>query len=140
MRACTSPTPYGIALAVRSGAALLPRLRQALASEALAPGQGSAVLGGGRPMPAAAAAFVNAALAHALDFDDIHDTARLHPTPVTLAAALAIGSNASAPHTSGHTLLEAVVIGNETMCRLGRACAPTGQGPASGWSRRSALR
>lgn len=123
----------GVALAARRDAALLRRLRQALAGETLAPGQGSAVIGGGDALPAPAAAFVNVALAHALDFDDIHDEARLHPTPVTLAAALAVAGGAAAVPDSGARLLQAVAIGNETMCRLGRVCAPTGQGPASGW-------
>lgn len=123
----------GIALAARKDSAFLPALRAALAPEALAPGQGSAIIGGGDRCPAPAAAFANAALAHALDFDDIHDEARLHPTPVTLAAAYAVASASAGPRAEPGRLWQAVAIGNETMCRMGRACAPTGAGPASGW-------
>lgn len=88
------------------------------------------VLGGARRMPPAQAAFGNAALMHILDFDDIHDRARLHPTTVTLAAALATASLCDAP---GQRVVEAVALGNELMCRLGVMVSPSGEGPGSDW-------
>ncbi len=123
----------GIALAARADAGLLAALHQAWQGDAMAPGQGGVVLGAADSLAPPAAAFVNAALAHALDFDDIHDPARLHPTPVTLAAALAVARLPGAQGHDGQRLLQAVALGNETMCRLGVACAPDGSGPASRW-------
>ncbi|CAN5428168.1 hypothetical protein BH09PSE6_BH09PSE6_00350 [soil metagenome] len=81
-------------------------------------------------LPPGHAAFANSALSHILDFDDIHDEARLHPTTVSLPAALAAaGLNAA----SGERVLIATVLGNELMCRLGTLLAPTGRGPGSDW-------
>jgi len=90
----------------------------------------SAVIGGPERLPPPAAAFANSALAHALDYDDIHDVARLHPTTVCLPAALAVAGPAGA---SMPAVLSAMALGNEFMCRLGTACAPTGEGPGSDW-------
>lgn len=123
----------GIALAARADAGLLAALHQAWRGDEMAPGQGGIVLGAADSLAPPAAAFVNAALAHALDFDDIHDPARLHPTPVTLAATLAVARLPGAEGRDGQRLLQAVALGNETLCRLGLACAPDGSGPASRW-------
>ena len=119
----------GVSLAARRDETLYRALRQAMGEDGSG---GAAVFGGPHRLPASHAAFVNAALAHALDFDDIHDLARLHPTPVTLAAALACGG-ASADDVDGARWLTGVALGNELMCRLGRACAPQGSGAASNW-------
>jgi 2-methylcitrate dehydratase PrpD len=88
------------------------------------------VLGREQRLPPAFAAFANSALAHALDYDDIHDVARLHPTTVTLPAALAAGECVKA---DVNAVVTAVALGNELMCRLGAACAPTGEGAGSDW-------
>lgn len=88
------------------------------------------VFGRARRETPAAAAFANSALVHVLDFDDIHDAARLHPTTVTLPAALAAAQLAGA---RGETVVDAVLLGDELMCRLGVACSPTGTGPGSDW-------
>jgi 2-methylcitrate dehydratase PrpD len=118
----------GIALAARPA---LPLCREVIEAMCFgAAGGASTVIGGPERLPPAAAAFANAALAHALDFDDIHDIARLHPTTVTLHAALAVAEPAGA---SAATVLSAMALGNEVMCRLGEACAPSGEGPGSDW-------
>jgi len=117
----------GIALAATRLSGLLEPL---LESQATADGP-CHVLGLDRGLPPAQAAFVNAALAHALDFDDIHDAARLHPTPVCFSAALAAAEYAGADDPA--QLLRATALGNELMCRLGLACAPTGSGPVADW-------
>ncbi len=93
-------------------------------------GGAASVIGSPRRLPPALAAFANSALAHALDYDDIHDVARLHPTTVTLPAALAAAECARA---DVNAVLAAVALGNELMCRLGAACAPTGEGAGSDW-------
>lgn len=91
---------------------------------------GCASLAGPQPLPPAQAAFASAAAAHALDFDDIHDRARLHPTTVALAAAL---TAAELSGTDGRTLARAVAVGAELMCRLGAQLAPTGSNAAAHW-------
>lgn len=118
----------GIALAARPA---LPICREVIEAMSFGTAGGvSTVIGGPERLPPAAAAFVNSALAHALDFDDIHDVARLHPTTVTLHAALAVAEPAGA---SAAMVLSAMALGNEVMCRLGEACAPSGEGPGSDW-------
>lgn len=76
------------------------------------------------------AAFTNAALIHTLDFDDIHDAARLHPTAVTLPAALAAADLVGAAPAR---VVSAVALGNELMCRLGVMYSPMGRGPGADW-------
>jgi len=77
----------GIALAARAS---LPIASETIAgmSEGTAAGV-CCVIGSDRRLPPALAAFANGALIHAIDFDDIHDLARLHPSAVTVAAGLA---------------------------------------------------
>ncbi|MBW6396858.1 MmgE/PrpD family protein [Roseomonas sp. HJA6] len=118
----------GIAIAARP---VLPICQQVIEAMSFGTTGGtSAIIGGAERLPPAAAAFVNAALAHALDYDDIHDVARLHPTTVTLHAALAVAEPAGADMAR---VLSAMALGNEVMCRLGEACAPSGGGPGSDW-------
>jgi 2-methylcitrate dehydratase PrpD len=88
------------------------------------------VIGSEQQLPPAYAAFANTALAHALDYDDINDLARIHPTPVTLAAALAAGN---AEDIRSIDLITAVGLGNELLCRLGYAIEPRGTGTDSKW-------
>jgi 2-methylcitrate dehydratase PrpD len=76
------------------------------------------------------AAFANSALMHMLDFDDIHDLARLHPTSVCLPAALTAAECVAAPFSR---VLDATVLANELMCRLGMMCQPQGTGAGSDW-------
>lgn len=88
------------------------------------------VFGQPRSEAPATAAFANSALVHVLDYDDIHDAARLHPTTVTLPAALAAAQLAKA---DGGKVVDAVLLGDELTCRLGVACSPKGTGPGSDW-------
>ncbi|WP_425308376.1 MmgE/PrpD family protein [Ammonicoccus fulvus] len=82
----------------------------------------------GAPGPVAAA-FVHSAMAHTLDFDDIHDRARLHATTVTFPAALAVAQD----DTPWDEVVAAAMLGSELMCRIGAACAPGGTGSGSSW-------
>ncbi|MBN2577708.1 MAG: MmgE/PrpD family protein [Pirellulales bacterium] len=70
---------------------------------------------GGR-CPAPNAVFANSALAHALDFDDIHVPSSLHISCMVWPAVLAVGEITGA---SGRELLDAAVLGVETACRVG---------------------
>jgi 2-methylcitrate dehydratase PrpD len=71
---------------------------------------------------APAAALANGALVHALDFDDTHAGGLVHATAVVLPAAVAVGQQVGA---SGRAVLEATVVGLETVCRIA-AAAPHG--------------
>jgi 2-methylcitrate dehydratase PrpD len=78
----------------------------------------SMVLGFGFTAPPADAALTNGAGAHALDFEDAHDLAPVHPSAQTVPAALAL---AEARGASGRELLTALVVGADLTCRLGLA-------------------
>lgn len=117
----------GIALAASADATASPVLAALATGSA---GGRCGILGSARREAPAAAAFANAALVHVLDFDDIHDAARLHPTTLTWPAALAAAQIAGA---AGAQVVDAVLQGDELMCRLGVACSPTGSGAGSDW-------
>jgi len=70
----------------------------------------------GSKLPVANAAFINSAMAHALDYDDLHDPGGLHLMSVLLPVALATGEITGA---TGEDLLIAIVLGFETACRIG---------------------
>ncbi len=74
-------------------------------------------------MPAALAAFCNGAAGHAVELDDDHKQAILHPGVCVVPAALAAGEKAGA---SGRQVLAAIVAGYEIMCRVGEAALPHG--------------
>ncbi len=76
------------------------------------------VIGLGRGLPAANAAFANAMLCHGLDFDDTHSDSVSHISAVIAPAALAAGE---ALGSSGADVLTAIVAGNEIVCRVGMA-------------------
>jgi 2-methylcitrate dehydratase PrpD len=81
----------------------------------------ASVIGHPVPLPAPAAAFVNGALAHGLDFDDTHPDAICHVSAVVAPAALA---TAEAIDAHGRDLITALVAGNEVVARIGSAAAP----------------
>src|SRR5579864_377399 len=62
------------------------------------------------------AALVNGAAGHALDFDDTHMAMGGHPSAPIIPAILALAETTGA---SGRDVLEAIVVGVETECRLG---------------------
>lgn len=78
---------------------------------------GSSVIGKSYRLTALDAALVNGYLAHALDYDDVHEDVRGHPSAVLLAALMA---EAEASKCSGLALMEGYLIGLEVMCRLGK--------------------
>jgi len=75
-------------------------------------------LTGADAISAPAATLATGALVHALDFDDTHPVALVHPTAVSLPAALCVGQQQSA---SGCEVFVATVVGLEVVCRLGAA-------------------
>lgn len=76
----------------------------------------SRIFGTGDPVGAAAAAFVNAALAQALEFDDTHNESIVHMSSPSVAAALALSETLP---VSGKQLITAIALSNEIACRIG---------------------
>ena len=88
------------------------------------------VLGGRFPAPQAA--LVNAAMGHALDFDDTFDRAgNIHPGIATLAAAVAAAELDE--KVSGRDVVLAVTLGLDVACRLALAATVD-----RGWHRTAA--
>jgi 2-methylcitrate dehydratase PrpD len=81
---------------------------------------GASVLGLPSLLPAADAAFANAMLWHALDYDDTHSDSITHITVVVAPAAVAVAEELGRPGTE---LISAIVAGTETVARLGMAAA-----------------
>lgn len=99
-----------------------PPLYATVAAVGLDAGGPCTVFGDLRSHGAAAAALLNGALGHSLDFDDTHAASSLHPTAPVMPAALAI---AEMTRANGADLLAAIVGGYEVCCRLGLALDPT---------------
>src|ERR671938_575886 len=66
---------------------------------------------------AAQAALLNGTAGHALDFDDVADEIKGHPSVVLVPALLAV---AEANANSGRELLEAYIVGFEVACAVAR--------------------
>lgn len=79
----------------------------------------STIIGFESKVPAFMAAFANGSMAHALDFEDAHDGALVHPNAATIPAALAIAE--SNGNVSGKEFVTAIVLGSDMVCRLGLA-------------------
>ena len=82
-------------------------------------GSATALLGKLRMSPPSAA-LANGAAGHALDFDDIHDEARVHSCTVLLPALLATAEDVGS--IDGRALILAMAVGVEINARLGLAC------------------
>jgi 2-methylcitrate dehydratase PrpD len=118
-------------LAIAWAASVTPIAREVLDSMLVGTDGGAcSVIGREAGAPPAQAAFSNSALAHILDFDDIYDRGRLHPTTVVLPAALAAGELVGA---SSADVRRGVLLGGEAMCRFGVSVSPTATGPAAHW-------
>lgn len=84
--------------------------------------RGSATLLSGRPATCRAAAFVNGAASHTLEFDDIFRDGLYHPGGPVIAAALAAAEQAGA---EGRELLNAIVVGYEVSTRISAVINPS---------------
>ncbi len=110
----------GIALRARHDAESTPALFAAL--EHLGLGGGAArVIGEEAQFAPPAAALLNGALGHSLDFDDTHARASLHSSAPIVPAALAAGEMTGA---HGREVIAAIVAGYEVQIRLGLALPP----------------
>ncbi|MCS7115513.1 MAG: MmgE/PrpD family protein [Nitrososphaerota archaeon] len=77
----------------------------------------STVLGFGLQTSPPMAAFANGSMAHALDYEEVHDFAFVHPSAQTFPALLAVSE--SVGRVSGKDFITALVLGNEFTVRLG---------------------
>jgi 2-methylcitrate dehydratase PrpD len=119
----------GIAVALAAvDAEGIPALRAAAAEWAGAPQAG--IMGSALRVPAPTAALVNGAMMHALDFDDTHAAAYIHPGTVIIPSALAAAERAG--NISGTDLLGAIAINSEVMTRMGLAF-PGSSKSTCGW-------
>ena len=108
-------------------ASLLPGSRVApaiLLEQALAEDldRGRARLASGRSATLRAAALINGAASHSVEFDDIYRDAGYHPGSPVIAAALAA---AQAHGASGEAFLRGVIVGYEVSTRIGEAVMPS---------------
>lgn len=76
----------------------------------------ASIIGQAERLPAANAAFANGALAHSLDFDDIHTDSRVHASTMITPAVFAVAERL---HSEGRDLVTALVVGNELCTRIG---------------------
>jgi len=79
------------------------------------------VIGHKARLPVLAAALVNGAIGHALDYDDVNLAMPGHPSVAILPGLLAL---AEQRHSSGREIIAAFVAGYETCCRVGMAMRP----------------
>ena len=84
------------------------------------PSGSATILLSGRKVSPPSAALANGAAAHALDFDDQHDPARVHTNCVMVPALLATAEDLGG--VGGERFLLALAIGAEVHARLGLAC------------------
>ena len=93
--------------------------------------QQSSVIYWGQKLPVANAAQVNATMAHALDYDDVHEAAIIHPGVITVSTALAMAEYRGG--LSGKDFITANSLGTDFICRLGLATRPGQNVHAFGW-------
>jgi len=79
------------------------------------------IIGTKEKAPYLYAALANGTSSHAIEMDDVHNEASLHPGVVVFPAVLATGEMIEA---TGRSFIEATVLGYEVMVRLGRALGP----------------
>ncbi len=81
----------------------------------------AAVIGHSARLPVLAAALVNGAITHALDYDDVNLAMPGHASVAILPALLALAEERKA---SGKAVIAAFVAGYETCCRIGMTLRP----------------
>ena len=81
----------------------------------------ASVIGHDQRLPALAAALVNGAAGHALDYDDVNLAMPGHPSVAILPGLLAL---AELKGSSGQEVITAFVAGYEIACRIGMALQP----------------
>jgi 2-methylcitrate dehydratase PrpD len=80
------------------------------------------LIGSRQAVPPVAAALYNGTVSAAMEIDDVHEDASLHPGIGVIPAALAVAEHAG---SSGKDLLAAIVLGYDISVRVARAAGPT---------------
>lgn len=111
---------FGIALRARHEAASTPCLLATVKRLGLDHGN-CGIIAAGQHYAAPAAAWLNGAFAHSLDFDDTHARGSIHPSAPIVPAALAAAEMAG---KSGKEVVAAVIAGYEVQIRLSLALVP----------------
>ncbi|HZV49457.1 MAG TPA: MmgE/PrpD family protein [Candidatus Dormibacteraeota bacterium] len=109
----------GIALCAGATADSTPAVRDAVL--ALGGAGEASLIGEGRTLHPAWAAFLNGAYAHSLDADDTHRRGSVHPGAAVVPTVLAL---AEQHRLDGRRLLAAMVVGYDVTCRLAMAVGP----------------
>jgi 2-methylcitrate dehydratase PrpD len=86
------------------------------AAKTLSPAGPSRIFGTGDAVAAPTAAFANAALSQALEYDDTHNESIVHMSSPAVAAALALAGLRS---VTGRELILSIAVANEISCRVG---------------------
>ena len=118
-----------LAAAVGGAQTRIGRLHTGLAAEIGGGSAQSTLIGDGRKVSRPIAAYANASLAFALDYEDVCQYV-IHAGPIVVPAALAI---AEAQQASGRQMLAAVVAGYEVGTRIGWAMQPSPERGAQVW-------
>jgi 2-methylcitrate dehydratase PrpD len=91
----------------------------------------SPIIGYGIRCPAPDAALVNGTMIHALDYDDGHQVAQVHIGCVAVATCFAAAERQHG--VNGREFIDALVLGEDFLARLGLASRPKGSILKSGW-------
>ncbi len=91
----------------------------------------SSIIASSRKVPAPNAAHVNATMAHALDYDDVHESAVMHPGITIIPTCLAIGERKG--RLTGREFIACAALGVDMMCRLALATTPGRTPITTGW-------
>jgi 2-methylcitrate dehydratase PrpD len=91
----------------------------------------STLIGCTQKVPAPNAAHVNATMAHALDYDDVHETAIMHPGVAIIPTCMAVAEQKG--NLSGKEFITASALGVDMMCRLALATTPGSRPLNTGW-------
>jgi 2-methylcitrate dehydratase PrpD len=86
------------------------------AAVAMSPPGPARILGTGEAVAAPTAAFANAALSQALEYDDTHNESIVHMSSPAVAASLAL---AALRAVAGRDLILSLAVANEISCRVG---------------------
>ena len=86
------------------------------AAKTLSPAGPSRIFGTGDAVAAPTAAFTNAALSQALEYDDTHNESIVHMSSPAVAASLAL---AGLRTVTGRELILSIAVANEISCRVG---------------------
>lgn len=95
----------------------------------------STIFAWGHKVPVPNAAQINATMAHTLDYDDVHETAIMHPGVVAIPTALTLAEFVGG--ISGKEFITAVALGTDFICRLGLATRPGESIIPYGWHQTS---